>query len=161
MHKKSGVRPLTGDVPPDLLPRRDLGLAPDPTLCAPLFFCFFFFRACHLTLHFTTPFNITLNCMLNQIEKDKYKRKLTASYELQRLHLKALSADFKLPASLRFDAMLQLAKLPRNSSPVRIRKRCVITGRPRGLVSDFKMSRILFRHNALFGFLPGVHKSSW
>lgn len=99
--------------------------------------------------------------MINQIEKDKSKRKLTACFELQRLQLKALASDFKLPSSIRLYAMTQLAKLPRNSSPVRIRKRCVLTGRPRGIVSDFKMSRIMFRHNALFGLLPGVKKSSW
>lgn len=54
-----------------------------------------------------------------------------------------------------------LQKLPRNASPVRVRNRCSLTGRPRGYVSKFGVSRIKFRELALDGKLPGVKKASW
>jgi small subunit ribosomal protein S14 len=54
-----------------------------------------------------------------------------------------------------------LQKLPRNSSKVRVRNRCNLTGRPRGYMRDFGMSRVTFREMALFGLIPGVTKSSW
>ena len=54
-----------------------------------------------------------------------------------------------------------LQKLPRNSSKVRIRNRCNLTGRPRGYMRDFGISRVTFREMALFGLIPGVTKSSW
>jgi small subunit ribosomal protein S14 len=54
-----------------------------------------------------------------------------------------------------------LQKLPRNSSKVRVRNRCNLTGRPRGYMRDFGMSRVTFRDMALFGLIPGVTKASW
>ncbi len=54
-----------------------------------------------------------------------------------------------------------LQKLPRNSSKVRMRNRCRLTGRPRGYMSMFGVSRVIFRDMALFGLIPGVTKASW
>ena len=54
-----------------------------------------------------------------------------------------------------------LQKLPRNSSKVRMRNRCSMTGRPRGYMRDFGMSRVTFRDMVLFGLIPGLTKSSW
>ena len=54
-----------------------------------------------------------------------------------------------------------LQKLPRNSSKVRMRNRCKLTGRPRGYMSTFGISRNVFRDMALFGLIPGVTKASW
>ncbi len=54
-----------------------------------------------------------------------------------------------------------LQKLPRNSSKVRMRNRCRLTGRPRGYMSTFGVSRIVFRDMALFGLIPGITKASW
>lgn len=54
-----------------------------------------------------------------------------------------------------------LQKLPRNSSKVRLRNRCKLTGRPRGYMSTFGVSRNIFRDMALFGLIPGVTKASW
>jgi small subunit ribosomal protein S14 len=54
-----------------------------------------------------------------------------------------------------------LQKLPRNSSKVRVRNRCSLTGRPRGFIRDFGISRVTFRDMALFGLIPGVSKASW
>jgi small subunit ribosomal protein S14 len=54
-----------------------------------------------------------------------------------------------------------LQKLPRNSSKVRLRNRCNLTGRPRGYMRDFGVSRVMFRDMALFGLIPGLTKASW
>jgi small subunit ribosomal protein S14 len=54
-----------------------------------------------------------------------------------------------------------LQKLPRNSSKVRVRNRCNMTGRPRGYMRDFGLSRVTFREMVLFGLIPGVTKASW
>lgn len=55
----------------------------------------------------------------------------------------------------------ELQKLPRNSSPIRLRNRCVMTGRPRGFIRKFGLSRLTFREMALKGEIPGIKKSSW
>lgn len=55
----------------------------------------------------------------------------------------------------------ELAKMPRNSSPVRLRNRCKMTGRPRGYIRQFGICRNMFREMALMGKIPGVTKSSW
>ncbi len=99
--------------------------------------------------------------MISWIERDKKRRQLVAKYELKRLQLKTIIHTQSLPKDVRWDASLKLAKLPRNSSKIRIRNRCVITGRSRGVYRFFKMSRILFRQYASSGLLPGVKKSSW
>ncbi|MEX0929609.1 MAG: 30S ribosomal protein S14 [Balneolales bacterium] len=54
-----------------------------------------------------------------------------------------------------------LQKLPRDASPTRVKKRCSITGRSRGMVSEFGVSRIIFRELALSGKIPGIKKASW
>lgn len=56
---------------------------------------------------------------------------------------------------------LELQKLPKNSSPVRLHNRCQITGRPKGYMRQFGISRINFREMALSGLIPGVKKASW
>ena len=61
----------------------------------------------------------------------------------------------------RIDAINKLSKLPKNSSPCRLRNRCIVTGRPRGNYRKFKLSRIAFRELANDGKLPGITKSSW
>ena len=75
--------------------------------------------------------------------------------------LKAMAVDDKLTPEDRFAARIKLAELPRNSSPTRIRNRCMITGRPRAVYRKFKLSRIALRQLATSGALPGVVKSSW
>lgn len=61
----------------------------------------------------------------------------------------------------RQDAKIALNKMPRNSSPVRLRNRCQLTGRARGFLRKFKLSRLCFREMASNGMIPGVTKSSW
>jgi small subunit ribosomal protein S14 len=66
-----------------------------------------------------------------------------------------------LPPEERFQAFLKLAQLPRNGAPVRIRNRCDLSGRPRGVYRKFKLSRIALRDLASDGLIPGMVKSSW
>lgn len=95
------------------------------------------------------------------VERDKKRRKMAASLEQKRARLKAIIRDQKLSQEERFAAVLKLAELPRNSSKVRIRNRCALSGRPRGHYRKFNLSRIALRELASRGELPGVTKSSW
>ena len=95
------------------------------------------------------------------IEKNKRRRQLVARYSEQRNELKAVVGDLSQPAEVRFQAQLKLAQLPRNSSPVRVRNRCELSGRPRGYYRKFGISRIALRDLASMGQVPGVVKSSW
>ena len=69
---------------------------------------------------------------MSQINRNKKREKLVALYAAKRAALKAKADDMKLPAEERFEARLKLAKLPRNSSKVRIHHRCELSGRPKG-----------------------------
>ncbi|MEE8516258.1 MAG: 30S ribosomal protein S14 [Alphaproteobacteria bacterium] len=95
------------------------------------------------------------------IEKNKRRIKLVKKYSGRRLRLKAMAKDKSLPPEERFAARLKLAELPRNSSPVRIRSRCVVSGRPRAVYRKFRLSRIALRDLASAGHIPGMVKSSW
>lgn len=95
------------------------------------------------------------------IERDKKRRKLVKAKASKRAELKAKIRDLKLAPEERFQAVLQLAEMPRNSSKIRIRNRCALTGRPRGHFRKFNLSRIALRDLASRGELPGVTKSSW
>lgn len=94
-------------------------------------------------------------------ETNQMRRKLSAQYAEKRKRLKDIADDLKLPAEERFAARLKLAKLPRNSSPTRIRNRCEVTGRPRGYYRKLKMCRNQLREQASQGLIPGMVKSSW
>lgn len=95
------------------------------------------------------------------IQTNLNREKLVKKYQNKRAELKAAVANRDLSPEERFAAQLKLAKLPRNSSSVRLRNRCEITGRPRGFYRKFRISRIALREMASFGLLPGVKKSSW
>jgi len=95
------------------------------------------------------------------IEKNKRRAKMARQYAQRRARLKAQAGDMKLPPEERFAAQLKLAELPRNSSAVRIRNRCELTGRPRGVYRKFKLSRIALRDLASVGQIPGMVKASW
>jgi len=95
------------------------------------------------------------------IEKNKRRRQLVARYSEKRTELKEVVSDLSQPAEVRFQAQLKLAQLPRNSSPVRVRNRCELSGRPRGYYRKFGISRIALRDLASMGQVPGVVKSSW
>ncbi len=95
------------------------------------------------------------------IEKNNRRRKLVQRYAKKRADLKAIAKDASRPPEERFSARLKLAKLPRNSSPVRVRNRCNLTGRPRGFHRKFQLSRIALRELGSQGQIPGLVKSSW
>jgi len=99
--------------------------------------------------------------MNNLIFRDQHRRVLFSKHEVTRIYLKRVLSDVSLPPEMHLNARLLLSRLPRNSSIVRIRNRCVLTGRPRGVYRFFKMSRIAFRNLALSGYLPGIRKASW
>ena len=95
------------------------------------------------------------------IERNKKRQRLVEKYKVKRAELKALLVDPKTTDAEFFAAQKKLSKLPRNSSKVRIRNRCSLSGRPRGFIGRFGVSRITFRELALSGKIPGVIKSSW
>jgi small subunit ribosomal protein S14 len=97
-------------------------------------------------------------CML---ERDKKRRKLVKSLAKKRAALKAIIMDQKNAPEERFQAVLKLAEMPRNSSKTRVRNRCALSGRPRAHYRKFNLSRIALRDLASRGELPGVTKSSW
>ncbi|MCR9215263.1 MAG: 30S ribosomal protein S14 [Proteobacteria bacterium] len=95
------------------------------------------------------------------VERDLKRRRLVEKYAAKRAALKAISKDENLPQEERFAARLALAELPRNSSRTRVRNRCELTGRPRGVYRKLKLSRIGLRDMASNGQIPGMVKSSW
>ncbi len=95
------------------------------------------------------------------VEKNKKRRKMVAQYAAKRAALKAVVMDQSQPIEERFQAQLQLAALPRNSSKTRIRNRCEVTGRPRAFYRKLNMSRVALRELGNNGLIPGLVKSSW
>lgn len=96
-----------------------------------------------------------------KVAQNKLRKELVVKHRKQREELKAIIANPKLPDEERDAAGRKLRKLPRNSSPVRVRNRCALTGRPRAYYRKFGLSRIALRDLALQGYLPGVIKASW
>ena len=98
---------------------------------------------------------------LSSINKNNRRIKLANKFYDKRKKLKKIVMDKKLPLEERFRAQQKLSKLPRNSSKVRVRNRCQITGRPHGVYRKLKISRIALRQLGLEGKIPGMVKSSW
>jgi ribosomal protein S14 len=99
--------------------------------------------------------------MSNSIQRDKKRRFLFSKYELKRLELASLSRDLSLSKEIRYKFLQELNKLPRNSSLVRVKNRCILTGRGHSVLRFCSLSRLKFRELASQGFLMGVTKSSW
>ena len=97
----------------------------------------------------------------SSIEKNERRKKMTAQYAAKRRSLKETVRNPKTSPTARVAAQLALARLPRNSAKERIRSRCSMTGRSRGNLREFGLSRIAFREMALSGLIPGVRKASW
>src|SRR5690349_479386 len=97
----------------------------------------------------------------SSVNKNRRRAALVKRMAQKRQRLKALAEDRSLPPEERFAARLKLAEMPRNSSATRIRNRCELTGRPRGVYRKFKLSRIALRELASSGQIPGMVKSSW
>ena len=98
---------------------------------------------------------------LSSINKNERRKKLVKKYAAKYAKLKAIAADKSLDESERMIARLQMAEIPRNGNPTRVRNRCATTGRPRGYYRKFGLNRIELRNLANRGMIPGVTKSSW
>ena len=98
---------------------------------------------------------------LSQVLRDQRREKLIAKYAEKRAALRKRLNDANVSMEEKFQIQDEFAKLPRNSCPTRLNRRCKISGRSRGYYRKFGMSRIAFRELALKGQLPGVRKSSW
>lgn len=97
----------------------------------------------------------------SMIAKERKRARLEAKYRQRRDAIRQRMADQTLSGEDRFQAMLELQKLPRNSSLVRRRNRCLLTGRPRGVYRKFGVCRNKLREIFMKGEAPGVKKSSW
>lgn len=95
------------------------------------------------------------------VNRNAKRQKLALQYAGRRARLKTIARDRSLAPEERFQAYLKLAQLPRNGAANRVRNRCELTGRPRGVYRKFKLSRIALRDLASIGQIPGMVKSSW
>ncbi len=95
------------------------------------------------------------------INREEKRRKTVAKFAARRAELLAIINDAKRSDDERAEARAKFQALPRNSSPVRLRNRCRITGRPRGVFRKFGLGRNKLREIAMRGEIPGVIKASW
>ncbi|NBD39233.1 MAG: 30S ribosomal protein S14 [Verrucomicrobia bacterium] len=95
------------------------------------------------------------------IERNLKRERMAARYASKREELKRIIKNPDTPDEEFYEAQRKLTKLPRNSSPVRLRNRCSVTGRPRAYLRKYGVSRLTFRELASSGKVPGVTKSSW
>lgn len=95
------------------------------------------------------------------INRDLKRRVTVKKFAAKRAELMAIVNNQKISPEERYEARLKLQKLPRNASPVRLRNRCALTGRPRGVFRKFGLARGKLRDIAMRGEIPGVIKASW
>ena len=97
----------------------------------------------------------------SMVNRELKREKMVAKYAEKRAKLKEVISNSCATDEERLDAMLALQALPRNSSPVRLRNRCGLTGRPHGYFRKFGLSRNKLRERVMQGDVPGVRKASW
>ncbi|MDR2451385.1 MAG: 30S ribosomal protein S14 [Candidatus Accumulibacter sp.] len=95
------------------------------------------------------------------INREEKRRRLVEKYAVRRAELVAVIGDGKRSDEERFEARRKLQTLPRNASPVRLRNRCQLTGRPRGVFRKFGLGRSKLRDFVMRGEVPGMTKASW
>ena len=98
---------------------------------------------------------------LSLINRDEKRRQMVEKYAKKRAELMAIINNISLSDVERYEARLKLQKLPRDASPVRLRNRCQITGRPRGVFRKFGLARLKLRDLVMKGEVPGMTKASW
>ena len=98
---------------------------------------------------------------LSIINREQKRRDTVKKFAAKRTALEAIASNVSLSEEERFAARQKIQALPRNSSPVRLRNRCSLTGRPRGVFSKFGLGRTKLREYAMRGEIPGVVKASW
>ncbi|KAF2090184.1 glucocorticoid receptor-like (DNA-binding domain) [Saccharata proteae CBS 121410] len=105
---------------------------------------------------------LDLGCFVNvRNMRDHTKRKVFAEHEAERQSLRYLIRNTTLPQRVRAQAQLELTQMHCYTRSTQIKNRCIMGGRGRGILSDFRMGRYQFRINAINGMLPGVRKASW
>lgn len=97
----------------------------------------------------------------SSIAKQKKRERLVKNNWDKRSRLKEIILDMKKPIEERLTAVDTLNKMPKNSAAIRLRNRCQLTGRSRGFLRKFKLSRLCFREMANQGLIPGIIKASW
>ena len=98
---------------------------------------------------------------LSLINRNEKRKKLVVKYSKRRAALEAIVSNQKMSEEDRFAARQKLQALPRNAHPTRVRNRCSLTGRPRGVYSKFGIGRNKLREYIMRGEVPGVVKASW
>lgn len=96
----------------------------------------------------------------SMVAREVKRAKLVARYAEKRAALKKIIATSNDPAEA-YEAARKLQAIPKNANPIRLHNRCKVTGRPRGYMRQFGLSRIEFREMASQGLIPGVRKASW
>ena len=97
----------------------------------------------------------------SMINRELKREATVAKYAAKRAELKAIIANVNATDEERFEAMMEFQALPRNASPVRLRNRCGLTGRPHGYFRKFGLSRNMLREKVMQGDVPGMVKASW
>jgi small subunit ribosomal protein S14 len=95
------------------------------------------------------------------INREQKRREVVKKFSAKRTALEAIATNVSLTEEERYAARQKIQALPRNSSPVRLRNRCALTGRPRGVFSKFGLGRTKLREFAMRGEIPGIVKASW
>ena len=95
------------------------------------------------------------------INRNEKRKKLVKKFAKKRMALQSIVDDAKASEEVRFQARLKIQALPRNANPTRVRNRCSLTGRPRGVYSKFGLGRNKLREYAMRGEIPGIVKASW
>lgn len=115
------------------------------------------------TKMFPSPFHLfhRTKSTAARASRDLHRRQQVTAHLPTRLHLLSLARDTRNTPAIRTNAQLQLHALPAASRPSSVRKRCVITGRARGVLEEFRVSRIVFREWVNKGGIPGWVKSTW
>jgi small subunit ribosomal protein S14 len=98
---------------------------------------------------------------VSMIARENKRIKMVQKYAKKREELKKVISDMNISDEERYEARLKLQKLPRDASPVRLQRRCQITGRPHAVYRRFGLSRNKLRELAMNGDVPGLVKSSW
>ncbi len=98
---------------------------------------------------------------VSMIAREDKRMKTVRRYAARRAALKAVLADANAGSEEKWEAQMKLQKLPRNASPVRLVRRCRLTGRPRGVFRKFGLCRNKLREAAMRGDVPGLVKASW
>ena len=97
----------------------------------------------------------------SSIVKNIRRQKIVEKFSIKRKEFKKIIKDPKTSLEEKKFALMQIEKLPRDSNPIRVRNRCNLTGRPRGVYRRFGLSRISLREMVNNGLIPGVSKASW